>query len=171
MPFGKIAENHFVHFHKVDLHVLGLAEVAQEVRQLEIEDFIIAVPPLPGILLLKIIAWNDRPDRRGHDLADIWYILDRYFDYDQDHIMTQHFDVFPEEGEFDTRLISAAVLGRKIKPILAKSEYLQPIVLNIIKQQVTDPSQSKIAKEWAGLNDLSVNYTFSILQKLYNSLL
>lgn len=34
----------------------------------------------PSLVLLKLIAWDESPERRSHDLEDIAFILKNYID-------------------------------------------------------------------------------------------
>lgn len=65
LPFGEVEENNTINFNKryTDLHVLGFREVMEEAVQVEIEEKIANIPPLPGMVILKLIAWSDRPER------------------------------------------------------------------------------------------------------------
>ena len=77
LPFGEIEENYTVNFNEryTDLHVLGFSEVLEEAVQVEIEEKIANIPPLPGMVILKLIAWSDRPEERENDLSDILKII------------------------------------------------------------------------------------------------
>lgn len=39
------------------------------------------------MVILKLIAWRDRPEERDNDLYDILRIIERYFDYNYDEIV------------------------------------------------------------------------------------
>ncbi|MFN5371511.1 MAG: hypothetical protein ACK5B6_08630, partial [Bacteroidia bacterium] len=77
LPFGEIEENATANFNEryIDLHVLGFREVMEEAVQVEIEEKIANIPPLPGMVILKLIAWGDRPEERESDLSDILRII------------------------------------------------------------------------------------------------
>lgn len=67
LPFGQLEEDHLVKFsdRKTELHVLGFSEVMQEPQQVKVDGISVSIPALPGMVLLKLIAWSDRPDYRG----------------------------------------------------------------------------------------------------------
>ena len=113
LPFGQIEQNKRAGFHqrKVDLHVLGFKEVLESSERLAIEDKLIQIPPLAGMVLLKLIAWSDRPEIRSTDLYDILTIIQHYFDLNYDEIVEHHYDIFPEDN-FDQLKIASRVLGR-----------------------------------------------------------
>jgi predicted nucleotidyltransferase len=87
----------------------------------EIEEKIANIPPLPGRVILKLIAWSDRPEERENDLSDILIIIQHYYDLAWDEIVEQHFDII-DKDPFDQLLIAAEVLGRNSSIYLQKSK-------------------------------------------------
>jgi len=169
LPFGEIEQQFTVKFNdrKTELHVLGFSEVLKKPASVRIEDKTVFIPPLPGMIVLKLVAWSDRPDKRENDLTDILRIIEHYFDLEFDEIVEFHNDIFPKEG-LDPLLISAEVLGRKIKIYLDNSEELSSRIHKVISDNLKKPEDSKIAKEWASQKDSNIDYTFSILKAFYN---
>ncbi len=165
LPFGEIEEQHTINFNKrnADLHVLGFSEVLEEAVQVPIDEKIVNVPPLPGMVILKLIAWSDRPEERENDLADILKIIQHYFDLEFDEIVEFHNDTFPEHDDIDPKLVAAEVLGRKSKIFLSKSEKLEHRILKVLNDNLSDGSKSKIAREWARKLDRSIEYCLTIL--------
>lgn len=123
--FGEIEQNHTLNFNQriTYLHVLGMREVLSEAKTIELDEKIIHIPPLPGMVILKLIAWSDRPEERGDDLSDILKIIQHYFDLHQDENYEQHVETLLQEP-FDKMLIAAEVLGRHTRFYLNKSEPL-----------------------------------------------
>ncbi|HRF80767.1 MAG TPA: hypothetical protein PL070_11855, partial [Flavobacteriales bacterium] len=82
LPFGAIEEKGTVRFTDRDtaLVMLGFAEVLTDAEDLRLADGrSLHVAPLPGMCLLKLLAFGDRPERTK-DLSDILSIIDQYFD-------------------------------------------------------------------------------------------
>ncbi len=165
MPFGEIEEQHTANFNEryVDLHVLGFAEVLGEAITFPIEEKIVNIPPLPGMIVLKLVSWSDRPEERENDLADILKIIQHYFDLAFDEIVEFHHDTFPEEN-FDPFIIAAEVLGRKTKIFLSKSDKLAERIHKVLDSNLGDASKSHIAREWAKKLDREIEYTHAILE-------
>ncbi len=165
LPFGEIEEHHTKSFTErhTDLHVLGFKEVLSEAVPITIEEKIVNIPPLPGMIILKLVAWSDRPEERENDLADILRIIQHYFDLAFDEIVEFHNDIFSEDN-FDQRIIAAEVLGRKAKLFLDKSEKLSERIHQVLKNNLKDVSKSKIAREWAIKLDSDIEYAHSILE-------
>ena len=168
LPFGEIEQQFTVKFNdrKTELHVLGLSEVLKSPTSVEIENKTLLIPPLPGMIVLKLVAWSDRPDRRENDLSDILRIMENYFDLEFDEIVEFHNDIFPEE-DLDPLLVSAEVLGRKIKKYLDNSEELSVRINHVISENIQNSKTSIIAREWAIKKDTDINYMFDVLKVFY----
>lgn len=167
IPFGEVEEKDTLNFSKrnIDLHVLGFKEVLSESVSVPIEDKFANIPPLHGMIILKLVAWSDRPDERENDLSDIILIIKSYSYIAYDEILTYHFDTFTGNG-YEPLLVSARVLGRKIAHILSKSERLKNRILDIIKHNTETLEKSAIGDEWSKKNDWTVEYAINILLQL-----
>ena len=167
LPFGEVEENDTVNFNErySDLHVLGFKEVLTQTKDIYIEEKIARIPPLHGMVILKLVAWSDRPEERENDPFDILHIITKYFDLEFDEIVTHHFDTFPE-GELDQLLVAARVLGRKAAEVLKQSAKLEQRILGILEKSELDPTNSPIAKQWAQKKDWDMQYAGSLLSEL-----
>lgn len=164
LPFGEIEENYTVNFNKryTDLHVLGFREVMEEAVQVEIEEKIANIPPLPGMVILKLIAWSDRPEERENDLSDILRVIQHYYDLKWDEIVEKHYDTL-DKDPFDQLLIAAEVLGRDSRIYLQKSEAISERVLKVLETNLEEASKSAIAKDWARKLDKEIEYAYALL--------
>lgn len=167
LPFGEIEEKFTVNFNEryTDLHVLGFKEVLQEPETVQIEDKIVQIPSLPGMVILKLIAWSDRPEERDSDLGDILRIIEHYFNLNFDDIVEYHNDTFPEEKDLDQFKIAARVLGRKASKFLNVSKAINDKILKTIDDNVIKVENSAIAKQWVRNKDWSLEYAVEILEE------
>lgn len=167
LPFGEIEENFTINFNEryTDLHVLGFREVLKDVSTVEIEDKSVQIPTLPGMVILKFIAWSDRPEERGSDLYDILRIIEHYFELEYDEIIENHNDTFPEEN-FDRLKIAARVLGRKTSKFLNVSEAIKERIQSTIDKNTISPETSEIAKQWIQNKDWDLEYAHMLLEEL-----
>jgi predicted nucleotidyltransferase len=172
LPFGEIEEQHTVNFNEryTDLHVLGFKEVLEEAVPIPIEEKIVHIPPLAGMIVLKLVAWSDRPEERENDLADILLIIQHYFELAFDEIVEFHNDTFPEDN-FDQRIVAAEVLGRKAQIFLNKSKKLSERIHQVLASNLQDTSKSQIARKWARTLDSDVEYAHSILEAFQKGIL
>lgn len=172
LPFGEIEENDTIQFNErySDIHVLGFKEVLQDSKAIYIEEKIVQIPPLPGMIILKLVAWSDRPEERDNDLSDILRIIEHYFELEFDEITEKYYNTFPEDESFDQLRIAAEVLGSKAKEYLKKSEALSTRILKVIHENLQEEEKSAIAREWARQKDWEIKYAYTILKAFQKGL-
>ena len=121
------------------------------------------VATLPAIVLLKFIAWDDRPEYRSKDLWDIGAILEYYFDCFSEDIYENHNDLFSDR---ELEEISAYVIGRKIKYIIGESSDLHLRLINILTEK-----QETIIKIIAKSGEKPEDEVTQILKNLLDGIL
>lgn len=171
LPFGEIEQKGSINFNErfIDLHVLGLKEVLNKAKAIPIEENFVKIPPLPGMVLLKLIAWSDRPEDRPNDLYDILLIIEHYFDLEFDEIIMHHHDIFPED-DFNQLKISARVLGRHARIYMLESDKLSERILSVLEQNIENPAESAIAKNWARRKEWTIAFAVELLTELKTGL-
>lgn len=171
LPFGEIQENHTSNFDQrtTELHLLGFKEVLQHPQQVAIEDKIANIPPLEGMVILKLIAWSDRPEERENDLSDILLIIQHYYNLKWNEIVERHFDTLTHET-FDHLYIAAEVLGRNTRVYLHKSTAITSRVLQVLNANLNEPLKSAIARAWAQKLSTTLEYTHALLNAFYNGI-
>lgn len=99
LPFGAIEIDEKVRIASTGLTTIsvnGFSEVYKmgtaEVR-LDTEHHF-KVASLSSIVLLKLIAYDDRPEQRAKDGRDVGSIIEHYFDLEAEHIYEHHSDLF-----------------------------------------------------------------------------
>lgn len=131
---------------------------------------------LPGIVLLKLIAWDDRPEARRDDIKDIAEILDHFFDMNNEMIWTEYSDLFAATPDFDDGregllLIASYVLGKEIKKITGDQTPLYARLKDIISKNAIDPFSSKMAQLMASHFDKSAEYVFYLIREIEKGLI
>lgn len=169
LPFGEIEVEGKVMIEGKSLTqiaVNGFREVYENgTDEVEFEnDQVFKVCTLPGIVILKLIAYDDRPEIRLNDIKDITLILKHYFDIETETIYEQHNDLF--EDDRDTSLIAARVLGRQMKRIFARSKDVEERITSIIQREIDNPEKSKIAELMVTGTDNEITSAIAILKEI-----
>ena len=125
---------------------------------------------LPGIVLLKLIAWNDRPEIRSKDIHDISDILNHFFDMYDNEIWEYHSDLFEDE-EDNLKHIASRVMGREIGKIAKRNEKLFSRVNTILNENTEDIHKSKIAMMMVAYFDNTVTENVQLLKQLQKGFL
>lgn len=131
LPFGDFADEDGNitlppdHDHKMS--VLGFSEAlanARVVRMAQDPRLDVPVVSLPGLALLKLIAWGDRSsDRRAKDAQDFRYVIESYLKIPEDvsGIWEDPDDLLKFDG--DIELVAAAILGRQTRAIASAAAF------------------------------------------------
>jgi predicted nucleotidyltransferase len=142
--------------------LLGIREVLSHANEVQIEQNIVNIPSFPGMIILKLIAWSDRPEDRDSDLKDILLIIQKSYDLNWDEIVESHYDLLDTEN-FDELMISAQLLGRKAANIIGGFEELQERIYTVLEENLKEVEKSVIGIEWARRLNKDVHYAQKIL--------
>ncbi|SIR23410.1 nucleotidyl transferase AbiEii/AbiGii toxin family protein [Pontibacter lucknowensis] len=170
MPFGSIEHDGKV---KVEgtglttLHVTGFKEVYEAgLPEVELEDSSrFKFCTIPGIVLLKLIAWHDRPEVRVSDIQDITDILLNYFEMFSEQIFDHHSDLFEESDDenFLTK-VAAQTLGREVGRIAGRNKTLSDRLTQILKENTESVTSSRIAAIMASTTGRTVEDCTKLLK-------
>jgi predicted nucleotidyltransferase len=117
----------------------GLPEVELE----EIHTFKFCT--LPGIVILKLLAWQDRPEIRRDDIKDVSNVLKHFFNMYDEEIYENHNDLF---GDLDLHLIAARVMGREINKIAKRNDVLYNRIKDLLDVNTVDIEMARIMVEF-----------------------
>lgn len=151
MPFGAIEdESRTVTVQGTGyttIHVEGFKEVYEhQLPEIELNNqHNFKVCTLPGIVLLKLISWDDRPEVRRDDIKDISDILQHFFDMYQEVIWENHNDLFNEDNDNSLLAIAARVMGREVAKIAKRSPHLHNRILTILETNSANLESSRMA--------------------------
>ncbi|MEO6837642.1 MAG: hypothetical protein ABI185_04600 [Ginsengibacter sp.] len=128
-----------------NISLQGFTEVYEEgLPQLELgETHLFKFCTLPGIVLLKIIAWDDRREKRRDDIKDISDILSHFFNMYDNENWTNHNDLFAEQ-DTDLIHIAARVLGREMSKIALRNEKLFERIEGILNANTMELFEGKM---------------------------
>ena len=172
LPFGGVEKAGYINFNdKFDtkISILGFQEVYENAVSANISGEEVKVASLPGLCILKLIAWSDKPIEREKDIQDISNIIQHFFDIESEEIYKKHLDLF-ENDDFDTINAGARVLGRQINEILTGSEKVKKLIIEILEPNVQDTENSVIGIIIAKDSGITVEKAVLILKELLNGL-
>ncbi|BDP33622.1 MULTISPECIES: nucleotidyl transferase AbiEii/AbiGii toxin family protein [Vibrio] len=126
--------------HEETMSVVGFKEAFESSLQVDIDGLTFSVASLPGIALMKLIAWAERGNENSKDASDFLLLLNKYQLIHQDRIWE---DYVPQEFDYDVELVTAFLLGFDVRDIL-KSESEE--VLLSIKNEHEDRLLTAMAR-------------------------
>ena len=148
-------------------NISGFKEVYEEgTEEVNFEgEYNFKVSTLAGIVILKLIAYDDRPEIRSNDIGDIAAIISHYFDLESDLIYDKHADLFAGEEQSLER-IAARVLGRQMKLILNRNALLKERIISILQINAQSPEDSSIGLQFVNGNIQTVDEAILVINEM-----
>lgn len=179
LPFGGIEFDGQVIFEGkglTDIRMNGLQEVfetgTEPVTPETGQEFRIA--SLAAIVLLKLIAYDDRPERRLKDARDIANIFENYFELQTDLIYEEHNDLFDISDNALNQLaleeVAAEVVGREIKKIIQSNSNLLQRMQAILSGLLAEKENSAFIREMVAETGRPVRELLVWLERLARGL-
>lgn len=164
IPFGPIGQNNAIAWppeRASIMNIIGYEDVFRAAVEIDFgQDMCIKSASLPGIVLLKLFAWNDRPEREK-DLVDIWLLMENYFLAGEvaDKLHTKHSDLLNLPAEKFENLVGARILGRDLVGLCSHSTY--EALRELLDRECEKGDRSKILLEFErGAASREVNEPF-----------
>ncbi len=175
IPFGVIARNDasiaWPPGHEIRMSVAGFQECYQHAVFVKLSsnpELIVKVVSLAGLALLKLISWDDNPERRSKDAPDLFLIIRHYLDAGNlDRLFDEGTDII-EEDNYDYDLASARFLGRDIGNI--SSPATKTKLLEILEREANSKQGHKIAMD-VMQSDSYRNQHYERVVEYFNALL
>jgi predicted nucleotidyltransferase len=95
----------------------------------------------PAMVMLKLIAWNEKYPERRKDAQDIEFILKQYSDAGNDSRLHEEDNDLQGEG-FDYEKASARILGRDIAKIATDES--SSVLLEILERETNSKSEFRL---------------------------
>ena len=118
-----------------EMNTKGFVEAYDSALKVKLtSDLAIRIVSPVGLVILKIIAWNDR--RLNKDTSDFWLVTKNYFDINNNanRIYENHSEWLIDK-DFDTRIAGAKLLGIDIAKISSRST--KSAILEILMDRKT----------------------------------
>jgi len=151
IPFGEIARSDRNIYWPPEetpvMSVSGFTEMANKALSVIIDDeFTVGVASLPGIFILKLVAWHDRHNVTNKDADDIGYLLDEYLDINLERIVQEHPDIYERE-DFSTFTAGAILMGRDVRILLKGDEEILNEFARIIEGEIGKEEDSLLINQ------------------------
>lgn len=149
-----------------EVHKAGTADVTMQTGHA------FKVATLPAIVLLKLIAFDDRPEKRHKDPRDISNVIAYYFEMQSELIYTEHSDLFitKEVDNQSLEEIAGIVIGREIKKIIAENEELTKRLISILIRHITEDEKSVFIRQMAEETGLTVKNMVTWIKAILSGL-
>ena len=146
------------------INVAGFEEALESSLQLRIEeDLVVRVASLPGLAVLKLIAWQDRRAENNKDAADLLLLFTHYADTGNlDRIYGEEL-LLLEAAQFDLELAGAELLGRDAARI-CHEDTLRQLQALLGADQVVDQLARQM-NQTSFIDEVQMERTTNLLQR------
>ena len=140
VPFGGVARDdgniYWPPDETIAMSVWGFSEMADNAIVVEVDhEFFVKIASLPGLFLLKLIAWNNRHLSVSKDAYDMAILLTNYLDINAERAVGEHYDLY-EEDEFDRIIAGARLIARDIKLLTQGNERTLKYLIEIVDKEI-----------------------------------
>lgn len=148
VPFGDIMKMDDKIFWPPDeqtaMSVLGFKDVSKATIEITVDEHLtLHAASLPGIFLLKIVAWKERHLTKKDDADDMGFILRNYFSLNETRITTDHIDLY-DDPDLSLMTAGAMLMGRDIGTILHSNEETKQKIISILETEISKEEESKL---------------------------
>ncbi|MCC7159522.1 MAG: nucleotidyl transferase AbiEii/AbiGii toxin family protein [Ignavibacteria bacterium] len=171
LPFGDIEIDDAVVVEDqgmTSIKVNGFKEVYQAgIEETDMSDnFSFKAATLSSIVLLKLISYDDRPERRAKDPRDIAGIIRNFFHLQSELIYEQHSDLFIKDDGPELADISAIVIGREMKKICLDNSVLYKRIEKILSVEISKGQTSSFLRNMQEETSFDIEMMKMWLEKL-----
>lgn len=171
VPFGGISDkNEKISWppeNEVVMSVMGFNEVYNNSTLVRLQNnpiLEVKIPTLPGLAILKLIAWKDNFPNRSKDAEDLLFIMKKYeFMGIEDKLYDSELQLLQNE-DFDNQIAGIVLLGKEMSKICTNKtfEYLR----KIIDEETSENSDYNLIKYMLLTKREDFNRILFLLRKL-----
>lgn len=152
VPFGAISSDRrtitWPPEHEVVMTIVGFEEAYESAIALRLSDkpvLEVKMPTIPGMVLMKIISWNDRYPERPKDAEDLLFLMDHYSEAENDErLYREETELLQAEG-FDPVIAGIRLLGRDMATIANDST--QKTVASILEDETEEQGKYRLVRD------------------------
>lgn len=161
VPFGDVAEDdgniYWPPDETIAMSVWGFPEMADSTISVEIDgEFFIEIASLPGLFILKLVAWKDRHLSGSKDAYDMALLLTNYLDINTERAVEEHYDLY-ETDEFDRAIAGAQLMARDVKLLIRENEKTLEYLREILTKEIELAEESQLVNQLVE-SDASLQY-------------
>ncbi|MDR2921022.1 MAG: nucleotidyl transferase AbiEii/AbiGii toxin family protein [Tannerella sp.] len=173
LPFGDVAEDdgniYWPPDETIAMSVWGFPEMAYSTIGVEIDgEFSIKIASLPGLFILKLVAWKDRHLSGSKDAYDIALLLTNYLDINTERAVEENYDLY-ETDEFDQVIAGAQLMARDVKLLIQENEKTLEYLREVLIKEIELAEESHLINQLVE-SDVSLQYeqVLACLESMFN---
>ena len=173
VPFGDVAEDdgniYWPPDETIAMSVWGFPEMADSTISVEIDgEFSIQIASLPGLFILKMVAWKDRHLSGSKDAYDMALLLTNYLHINTERAVEEHYDLYETE-EFDQVIAGAQLIARDVKLLIRNNEKIVEYLCEILTKEIKHAERSLLINQLVESNaSLQYEQVLACLESMFN---
>ncbi|WP_439699278.1 hypothetical protein ACFGVS_13675 [Mucilaginibacter sp. AW1-7] len=169
VPFGAIQDDEGQYTWPPDhikaMNVAGFVEVSAGAIEIQAGDVCFKIASVPGICVMKILAWKDRGRTDDRDGRDLGFILGNYIEMKYEDLYSKHQDLM-EQPHFDRFVTTARIMGRDIRDLLKSNLIALEQIKRILLSETDDDEYSRLALSLKDARSFSYKTAFDCIKAL-----
>lgn len=173
VPFGDVAEDdgniYWPPDKTIAMSVWGFPETAQSAISIAIDrEFSIKIASLPGLFILKLVAWKDRHLSSSKDAYDMALLMTNYLDINTKRAVEEHYDLY-EKDNFDQVISGTQLMARDVKLLIQTNTETLDHLRNILIREIELAEESRLINQLME-SDAGLRYeqVFACLKSMFN---
>lgn len=173
VPFGGVSKDdgniYWPPDETIAMSVCGFPEMADSTISIEIdEEFSIKIASLPGLFILKLVAWKDRHLFGSKDAYDMALFLTNYLNINIERAVDEHYDLYEME-KFDPVIAGSKLMARDVKLLIRDNEQTLEYLREILAKEMGLAEGSQLINQLVE-SDTSLQYeqALTCLESMFN---
>lgn len=154
VPYGGISpDNQTISWppdHQVVMSIMGFQEAYDYGITVRLSDdpvLDIKVPTIPGMVMMKLISWDERYPSRSKDAEDLLFLMDHYAEAgNEDRLFEDELELMQSEG-FDLTLAGIRLLGRDLASVA--TEATAEVIRRILTAETDEEGRLRLIQQMA----------------------
>lgn len=154
VPYGGVSpDNQTISWppdHQVVMSIMGFQEAYDYGLTVRLSDdpvLDVKVPTIPGMVMMKLISWDDRYPERPKDAEDLLFLMDHYAEAgNEDRLYEDELELMQAEG-FDQNLAGIRLLGRDLAAVT--TEATGEVIRTILATETDEQGRLRLVQDMA----------------------
>jgi len=151
VPFGEVAKAdksiYWPPEESFAMPVHGFVKVAKDALEVTVDDsLIIRVASLPGIFILKLIAWHDRHLIHDRDAEDMAFIISNYLSLNDQRAVRDHYDIY-DRTPFSAFIAGATLMARDMNEVSRDDLPVRERLATILREEINKTLESPMINQ------------------------
>ncbi len=127
--------------------VHGFVEVSKDALEVTVDnELTIRVASLPGIFILKLIAWYDRHLEHDRDAEDMAFIISNYLSLNDERSARDHYDIY-DRTPFSNFIAGATLIARDIITVIKDDLSVRERLVTILREEINKTLDSPLINQ------------------------